>query len=58
MYHMSDKINHAHSKKLLFIFAIPLMILVSSCGNKGPLTVPEDRMEAPAEQQETTSNSY
>ena len=58
MYHMSEKINHAHSKALKYVLAIPFLIIVTSCGNKGPLTVPQEKMENPIEQQESENNSY
>jgi|TARA_B110000263_G_scaffold2165_1_gene1794 predicted small lipoprotein YifL len=55
---MSEKINHAHSKALKYVLAIPFLIIVTSCGNKGPLTVPQEKMENPIEQQESENNSY
>ena len=58
MYHMLKKINYVHSKILLYILAIPLLIIISACGNKGPLTVPQEKIDSPMEQQETTDNSY
>ena len=50
MYHMSEKINYILSKILLVIFILPLMISISSCGNKGLLTVPGDRTDQSEEQ--------
>jgi predicted small lipoprotein YifL len=58
MYHMSEKINHAHSTALKYVLAIPFLIIITSCGNKGPLTVPQEKMENPIEQQESENNSY
>ena len=58
MYHMSEKINHARSTALKCILAIPFLIIVTSCGNKGPLTVPQEKIENPVEQQESENNSY
>ena len=58
MYHMSEKINHAHSMILKCVLAIPFLIIVTSCGNKGPLTVPQEKMENSIEQQESENNSY
>ena len=58
MYHMLDKINYVHSKILLHMLAIPLLVIISACGNKGPLTVPQEKLDSPIEQQETTDNSY
>ena len=55
---MLKKINYDHSKILLYIFAIPLLLIISACGNKGPLTVPQEKIDSPMEQQETTDNSY
>ena len=58
MYHMSEKINHTHSMALKHVLAILFLIIITSCGNKGPLTVPQEKMEAPIEQQESENNSY
>ncbi|MDB4090170.1 hypothetical protein N9540_02780 [Gammaproteobacteria bacterium] len=58
MYHMSEKINHIHSMALKYVLVIPFLIIITSCGNKGPLTVPQEKMENPIEQQESGNNSY
>ena len=58
MYHMSEKINHTHSMTLKCVLAIPFLIILTSCGNKGPLTVPQEKIENPIEQQESENNSY
>ena len=55
---MSEKINHTHSMALKYVLAILFLIIITSCGNKGPLTVPQEKMEAPIEQQESENNSY
>jgi len=55
---MSEKINHAHSTALKYVLAIPFLIIVTSCGNKGPLTVPQEKVETSIEQQESENNSY
>jgi predicted small lipoprotein YifL len=55
---MSEKINHAHRMILKCVLAIPFLIIVTSCGNKGPLTVPQEKMENSMEQQESENNSY
>ena len=58
MYHMSEKINHLHNMALRYILVIPFLIIITSCGNKGPLTVPQEKMENPIEQKESENNSY
>ena len=58
MYHMSEKINHIHSMALKYVLAIPFLIIITSCGNKGPLTVPQEKTENSIEQQEPGNNSY
>ena len=58
MYHMSEKINHAYRMIFKCVLAIPFLIIVTSCGNKGPLTVPQEKMENSIEQQESENNSY
>ena len=55
---MLEKVNYVHSKILLHMLAIPLLVIISACGNKGPLTVPQEKLDSPIEQQETTDNSY
>ena len=55
---MSEIINYTHNKILLYILVIPFLLTISACGNKGPLTVPEKKIENPVEQQETKNNSY
>jgi predicted small lipoprotein YifL len=55
---MLEKINYVHSKILLYILSIPLLVILSACGNKGPLVVPQEKIDSPMEQQETTDNSY
>ena len=58
MYHMSEKINHTYSTALKYVLAVLFLIIVTSCGNKGPLTVPQEKMENPIEQPESENNSY
>ena len=58
MYHMSEIINHLHNTALKYILAIPFLIIITSCGNKGSLTVPQEKMENPIEQKESENNSY
>ena len=55
---MSEKINHIHSMALKYVLAIPFLIIITSCGNKGALTVPQEKMENPIEQKESENNSY
>ena len=58
MYHMSEKINYLHNVALKYVLVIPFLIIIASCGNKGPLTVPQEKIENPIEQQESENNSY
>ena len=58
MYHMSEKSNHLHNTALKYVLVIPFLIVITSCGNKGPLTVPQEKTESPIEQQESENNSY
>ena len=55
---MSEKINHTHSIAFKYVLAILFLIIITSCGNKGPLTVPQEKMENPIEQKESENNSY
>jgi len=55
---MSEKINYLHNVALKYVLVIPFLIIITSCGNKGPLTMPQEKMENSIDQQESENNSY
>ena len=45
MYHMFNIIKHSNTRISQVLFVIFFSMLLSSCGNKGPLTIPQQAQD-------------
>ena len=51
MYHMSYKINRVNRIIITLTLSLVTSIILTSCGNKGPLTLPEKQIDQTVDQQ-------
>ena len=57
MYHMSYKINRVNRIIITLTLSLVTSIILASCGNKGPLTLPEKQIDQTVDQQSTESSN-
>ena len=57
MYHMSYKINRVNRLIITLTLSLVTSIILTSCGNKGPLTLPEKQIDQTVDQQSTESSN-
>jgi len=54
---MSYKINRSNGIITYLVLIIAFSFVLSSCGNKGPLTLPKKQIEQVTEQESPTNNN-
>ena len=54
---MSYKINRVNRIIITLILSLVTSIILASCGNKGPLTLPEKQIDQTVDQQSTENSN-
>ena len=57
MYHMSYKINRVNRINITLTLFLVTSFILTSCGNKGPLTLPEKQIDQAVDQQSTENSN-